>query len=186
MSDSVNPLEEMQAQFTKEGIPLPFVPPVFEPEFRSIAPWTYGTRSSLPSALYDISAFVEEAEESPAEEYLLIGHDGHGVNSYAIHYYLVYGPVALFFQVAWGGAYTDREKSAKLISQLFERLKNILELAEKCRNQGGSTIRTGRRYLLMLSQFYGGRWRLPHEEDWREEGDALQEVEDYLNSLQKS
>ncbi len=180
MSDPTNPLQEARARFADEGMPFPPVPTVFEAEFRCIAPWTYGTRPTLPASLYDIHTFVEEAAESPVDDYLLMGHDGHGINSYAMHYYLVYGPLALFVQIGWGGAYMDKAQSVNGMNQLFAELDSILPLVNTSRKTDEPLTQSDERLIVMLSQFYGLRWRLPKEETWREEGDVFQAVKDFL------
>ena len=44
---------------------------------------------------------MQEAGTEPVADYLLLGHAGHGIQSYAIHYYVVRGPLALFLQIGW-------------------------------------------------------------------------------------
>ena len=62
-----------------------------------------------------VEKFIEEALSNPDREYVAVGHAGHGINSYAMHYFLVYGPVALFAQLPWGGAYMDSTETARVI-----------------------------------------------------------------------
>jgi hypothetical protein len=48
--------------------------------------------------MYAVGSFVEQALERRCAEYVAVGHAGHGVNSYAMHYFLVYGPLRPFVQ----------------------------------------------------------------------------------------
>ena len=45
----------------------------------------------------------------------MLSHSGHGVNSYAIHYYLVQRPLRMFLQLGWGGVYDDAKEDAAKI-----------------------------------------------------------------------
>ena len=45
-------------------------------------------------------------------EYVLAGHWGHGVNSYALYYIGVWGTHRVFFRLAYGGVYGDPERDA--------------------------------------------------------------------------
>ena len=61
-----------------------------------------------------------EAVKQDIEDYVLLAHAGHGVNSYAIHVFVVHGPLALFLQVPWGGVYMDPKKSARRLADVFD------------------------------------------------------------------
>jgi len=180
VSDPMNSLQQARARFSEEGAPFPPVPGVFEAGFRHIAPWTYGTRETPPASLYHIHNFTEEAASSSVGDYLLMGHDGHGMNSYAMHYYLVYGPLALFLQVGWGGVYMDKAQSVNGMSQLFAEVSSILQLMDTPQKKHSTVARSEDRFIVMLSDFYGQRWRLPKDNSWHEEGDALAAVQDFL------
>jgi hypothetical protein len=45
-------------------------------------------------------------------DYVLAGHWGHGVNSYAVYYIGVWGTHRVFFRLAYGGVYSDPEGDA--------------------------------------------------------------------------
>ena len=57
-------------------------------------------------------------------------HAGHGVNSYAINYFLTYRAVALYTQVLWGGSYTDTERATAQVAPLFSACATLIEAAE--------------------------------------------------------
>lgn len=63
-------------------------------------------------------------------DYVAVSHAGHGVNSYAITYHLVYRELALFAQVGWGGIYMDVRKTTAAVAELFEGCGAMADLAE--------------------------------------------------------
>ena len=93
-------LEEL---LDKVGLQKVFIPSSLEGEMERISDWVFGTRGDARN-LYEFIAFVQEAATSNVDDYLLLGQAGHGMQSYAMHYYLVEGQLALFLQMAWGGA----------------------------------------------------------------------------------
>lgn len=58
-------------------------------------------------------------------------HAGHGVNSYAISYYLVLGSVRILLHLAWGGAYMDNADAAQRIQTVFRGLRHCLPEIEQ-------------------------------------------------------
>ncbi|MDQ3770714.1 MAG: hypothetical protein M3343_01315 [Actinomycetota bacterium] len=71
---------------------------------RRIDEWAYATEDIDPTKVYRFE-FPREVLTSDVENYVSFCHAGHGVNSYSINYHLIYGPVADFMQVGWGGVY---------------------------------------------------------------------------------
>ena len=59
-------------------------------------------------AMYMFEDYISEALIGTAPDYVAFCHAGHGMNSYAINYHLVDGPLALFVQAPWGGALFQR------------------------------------------------------------------------------
>lgn len=177
-----NDLQSAQTLFASEGLTLPFIPEPLKPDFKVLADWVYGTRDDSPP-LYNIRHFVQEAESAVAD-YVLVGHDGHGVNSYAMHYYLVYGPIALFVQMSWGGAYTDNEKAAQRIVNVFKQAEEVVATAVALQSSG--KLGTNDRITVILSNLYDqDRWRHSGAEDasWHNTYTALRDVQAYLDSF---
>jgi hypothetical protein len=84
--------------------------------------------------MYTFNKYPLEAIRGRAPEYVAIGHVGHGINSYAITYQLVYGPVACFVQSAWGGAYMDRVAATFETREKLDKCSKLVELAERATN----------------------------------------------------
>lgn len=72
-----------------------------------------------------------EARHAKPEEYLLFGHAGHGINSYAIHYYLVRGSLRVCLQVSWGGVFSNDAEDALRVRNYFAALAPLVTAAER-------------------------------------------------------
>lgn len=168
-----NPVcEQARQQFAAEGLPLPPIPAELAGQLRELGPWLFGTRPGTPG-LYNLDWFVEEAAGQPAD-YLLFGHAGHGLNSWAMHYYLVRGPLALFLQCAWGGAYMDRVTTTAVLAARLDLAEQLIQAAAAGR------LALPERLVVVHSDFYGARWQLTapgdEGETWRTGPAALEEA----------
>lgn len=143
------------AVFAGESLPWPFVPEVLAPALRSRGEQVFGTRDP-EVGLYSLEHYVSELAEPALGDYLLMGFDGHGLVSQALHYYLVCGPLALFVQRSHANPFADAEKSRR-------RIEGTLGLAEQIYRdvaQAESTGRlpTGKRLVIIDSDFSMSRW----------------------------
>lgn len=182
-------LEEAQQLFAQAGIPLPFIPAEMQKTFTKIEDWVYGTRSKIPW-LYEIRQYVQEVSTTPVDDYLLLGHAGHGTQSWAMHYYLVRGPLALFLQIAWGGAYTDEDKAVQEMSARFTQAEELIQAVKVACSNGN--FKPDERLIIKASDFYGSSWcrniGIPDKEGFQagilhESDDVLKEV---LSEIQGS
>src|SRR4051794_28595595 len=128
LSSNNSALEEARQLFREKGLPFPPIPDEMTPDIRRLGNWIYGTRSDEPF-LYAIDRFVDEAVVGRPKDYVLLGHSGHGTNSWALHFYLVHGPLRLFVQIGWGGAYFDDESNAQtsaLMARIFVDAETLI------------------------------------------------------------
>jgi len=114
-----------------------------------------------------IDDYIAEPATGRRGDYVLLAHAGHGVNSYALHYYLVQAPLRLFLQVAWGGVYMDAAEATADVNDCFRLAGELLEA-------GRNAVRRGRlgphdRLLVVASSFYGGYCVLPGQPEPRAE-----------------
>lgn len=175
-------VREARQLFAGEGLPFPALPPGLLGEFRNLGPWVYGTRPA-PRSLYDIEAYVREVESQAAADYVLLGHAGHGTQSWGIHLYLVHGRLAVFLQAAWGGAYMDRDEATHSVAAKFQQAAELERTMQ-------FTHRNGRRLIVVASDFQLSRWRwletAPDRQaeppQWVEAYDALAEAAALLKS----
>lgn len=148
-------IEQVREHFRDNGLAFPYIPEELGPRLIRHSEWVFATRADSP-APYDIDSFVVEACKEPELQYLLVGQDGHGINSYAMHYYLVRGPLALFVQSGWGGAYMDEEESAHAIDARFSLARQLADAVEAMAK--GGRFEPNERLVVFESDFYGGRW----------------------------
>lgn len=110
------------------GMDVPPVPEKFGATLRRRSQDAFATRE-LPWSPYEVEAWVTE---EGAPEYLLVGHAGRGVNSYAISYFLMQRNLRLFIQVGLGGVYMDAEKSRRAVCEAFSAAARLIS---QCRGQ---------------------------------------------------
>lgn len=134
--------------FERAGLVAPPVPERFAGALRLIEPWCFATRDIDPMSMYMFDRTVSDG--LAAADVVAFSHAGHGINSYAINYFLVDGPLALFAQVAWGGAYADSAESAAAVAQLFERCSALIRAMDDARMR--DALPAGR-LVVVESQF---------------------------------
>ena len=160
-------LEEARCLFSAEGLRFPPIPPDLAPRVGVLAPWVFGTRA-LTRSLYGMEWFVQEAESQPVEDYLLFGHAGHGINSWAMHYYLVRDPLMLFLQLGWSGAEMDRDDTTRRIAVAWARAETLIRAVEEAQHTGRWD--DTQHLFVVASDFSGSRWA--RRQTRRSEGDS--------------
>lgn len=118
---------------------------------------------------YNLQHYLTESEESQVEDYVVLAHSGHGVNSYAIQYYLVQGPLRMFLHLGWGGAYMNAEETAAMIRNCFSMADRIVMVVQRA-----TKFETGGRLLVVGSDFYGSCCLRPGERLQGEVSDGKQ------------
>lgn len=104
---------------------------------------------------YNLEHFVRETGRQ-ADNYAVLAHSGHGVNSYAIQYYLVHGCLRMFLHLGWGGVYMDADAEAAKISECFSMADRLVEVAEFAGKSVGI-----RCLAVVVSDLYGSYWVAP-------------------------
>lgn len=69
--------------------------------------------------IYFIQGHIHTFLHSCPEGYFLIGHAGHGVNSYAFYFSRVDKWSKLFFRLPYGGCYMDNDKMGKYVNRFL-------------------------------------------------------------------
>ena len=92
-------LEKARRLFQEVGLALPEIPEELAAGLKEQGKWLFSTRD-LEMSPYNLDHYVQEGDQAPAA-YVVLAHSGHGVNSYAIQYYLVSGPLRLFLHLGW-------------------------------------------------------------------------------------
>jgi hypothetical protein len=95
--------------------------------------------------MYAFGEYPVEAMRLGTPDYVAISHGGHGVNSYFLSYQLILGPLGLFTQIAFGGAYADPQAEIADMRDRFEAIAALIGVTERV-----MPMWDGRRRLLVL------------------------------------
>ena len=139
--------------FQEAGLAFPAVPHQLASRIRQQGQWLFSTRK-VDVSPYALSHYVHEVEVSDVENYVLLAHSGHGVNSYALQYYLVRGVLCMFLHLGWGGAYMNAKESAAIVAECFSLADELVLKVEEPKSD------RGRRLTIVASDFYGSYWSL--------------------------
>jgi hypothetical protein len=152
---------ELRRQFHDAGLPFPPLPNAWLAGLHRLAPWVYSTRSLDPGP-NDVLYYVAEAEAGIAPPSLVITHTGHGADGYYLHLFVVRGPVALFFQLTWGGPRRSGPHAAMRIARIFAELDVLLGVVSE-RSELAERGASGR-LIVLVSDLHGSGWR------WADDG----------------
>ncbi len=155
MNGSAPTISSARAKFAAQGLPFPWIPPELADRLQPVDEWLYATRTNLPSP-YDIAWFAQEVGSEPVDDYVLYGYAGRGMNSYAIHYYLVRGPLALFIQTSWGGIYTENAQASRLLARQLQQAETLANVVAAAQERG--EFQADERLIVMISDFSGANW----------------------------
>jgi hypothetical protein len=171
--------EKARRLFQTAGLAFPEIPEELAAKLRERGEWLFSTRE-IEISPYNLQHYVEESDGTLVDDYAILCHSGHAVNSYAIHYYLVRGELRLFLQLGWGGVYMDVQKSAADIDWCFG-------LADEIVWQMSAVPRPKLRFPLEIvgSDFCGSHWFAPGkdiDEDASSPGQVLAEALQWLKA----
>jgi len=79
-------LDKARQLFQSSGLPFPEIPKELAVRLKERGNWLFSTRE-IEISPYDLHHYVEECWADSVEDYAILCHSGHGVNSYAIQYY---------------------------------------------------------------------------------------------------
>jgi hypothetical protein len=105
---------------------------------------------------YDLDAVMAEAYARTGERAALLGFDGYGFNSWAMHAIWCRGPLLVGFQTAAGGAFMDAEQSRERIEASWDILSDMV--AALARLEGTGRLPAGRRLVVIDSDLRESRW----------------------------
>ena len=179
---SQSALESAYNRFRSERLPLPPIPRELESQLRQYGEWQFGTREQ-PVEFYALSPLIEEAALGAAPNYVAFGHAGHGVSSWAMHYCLVSGPLALFVQIAWGAS--TGPSSLGRIRLAFDMAGQLLVDAEDAAAAG--RLQPTDRLIVVASDWDGERWRVASpssqaDGEWKVSAHAIGDAMAWLDS----
>ena len=82
---------------------------------------------------YNFGLYVSRLARSVPDDFVLFAHSGHGINSSAIQYYLVYRPIVVYIQIPFGGVYGDIVAERAQVNASFELIGELIELVDQRR-----------------------------------------------------
>jgi hypothetical protein len=142
-------IDDARQLFTDAGLAFPPLPADLETALEPRGDSVFGTRPAEPP-LYTIEGWVEPALRG--EEFAMLGMDGHGVNSWATHFYLSRGPVTLLLQVPAGGAYMEPAETAERVEGTWGLATQLLEQVDAALSAGRWPLGRG---LIILQTGFG-------------------------------
>jgi hypothetical protein len=183
MSDqtTASPIEQARSQFASEQLPFPEIPYHLAQRLRAVGEHLF-TTAKTEMGPYMLGAYSGPVlDNADHEDFAVIGFDGHGINSWAVHYYLVERGLALFLQRPWGGAYTDPDEARAPVEQAFAWAARLRAAVKQAVDAG--LIPAGWRLAVVLSAFGSESWGwVPSPSpgfddlDWHADGDVQQDA----------
>ncbi len=124
--------DSMTAAFGGQALPVPPVPQTLRQALKQRESWCWATRGVSSSDMYLFRPYpVHGVFAGQATDYAAVNHSGHGVNSYAVTYQLVYRGIAIFTQVEWGGIYLDNAAAARRMADVFAQCDRLITMADE-------------------------------------------------------
>ena len=161
--DPMADIDEARRLFAEAGLAFPKAPDRLAARLKKRGDWLFSTRA-IKTSPYELDDYVNE---TPGRDYAVLAHSGHGINSYAIQYYLVQRPLRLFLHLPWGGVYVDAEAVAADIRECFSLADEIVAALPNAGHLLPDTWLT-----IVGSNFYGSHWAVSDEVHGRNERSA--------------
>lgn len=134
-------MQELSDAFAKARLPEPPIPRTLRPGLAAFGPWNFATRPMDAMDMYLFRSYLVEALCADVEPYVAVSHAGHGVNSYALNYHLVYGPLLLFTQAHFGGIYSDPDRDRAEVARQFRECADLITAVDKLGDETPRRIR---------------------------------------------
>ena len=104
--------------FRSAGLAFPTLPDELAVKLQERDQWVFSTRP-IRIWPYELDRYVNQSQRRQIRDYALLSHSGHGINSYAIQYYLVLGRLRMFLHLGWGGVDEDPRKRRRRFAPVF-------------------------------------------------------------------
>lgn len=171
-------LEKARATFLKAGLAFPQIPEALACQLVERERWVFSTRE-VTMWPYEIDPYVEESYDPPPP-YVVLANAGYGINTYALTYYLVFGPLRLFLHLSWGGIYSNAEMDAADIKKCFYLADEIMSAA-----MTSGKLRPDECLTIVCSDFYVSHWGLSAPGNIRRSRPTMREPSDLLAKILK-
>ena len=133
-------LANAQQLFAQQGLPFPALPQTLASALQEHSPTLFGTQALDASPTTWGQLRSGGAGHPATPDSLVLGIDGHGTNSWALHYFVTLGPLALFI-AAWGGAYMEADQARDKIRRVFAWADTLTQRVQRLQQAGPRLIR---------------------------------------------
>jgi hypothetical protein len=100
----------LRDQFSLAQLAEPVWPDGLIVSVEQAADWMLSSGHNAPP--YQLQEYVEQFVDDPTTDRLIVAHNGHGANSWALCHYVVHQRIGVFIHSAWGGAATSSDGEA--------------------------------------------------------------------------
>lgn len=174
-------LRAFAERYEEQALPLPPLPETMLDELRVLGEAAATTRTGATPGPYAIRWFVDEVLADAAPDYCLFGEDGHGLNSYGFHWYLVAGHAAIFVQVAYGGVYQANDVAGRTLGELYDAARVLIDAVIVAADAG--KLPKDQRIVVVESFTMGSMWTMHHpgkEPAWQSSAEPFQAAAEAL------
>ena len=175
------PLEQARLLMQDAGLPMPPVPKQIADQLhRPYNASYFTTRQSAPGP-WDFMWFLQEVENETPDQYMVLGMDGHGVESAATHFYLVEDDLAIFHQSPLSSpSHPDIEDT---LSDQYDLIAIMAVAITQAKGKG--YLPDDGRVVIVRPGNQPSAWGIQPAPgkpvDWQETSDPLLDVCDWLN-----
>ena len=175
------PLEQVRTLMLDAGLPMPPVPrQIADQLHRPDSASYFTTRESAPGP-WDLMWFLQEVENKTPAQYLVLGIDGHGVESAATHFYLVEDDLAIFHQSQLASPYHPEPEDT--LADQYDLIAIMAVAISQAKEKG--YLPDDSRIVIARPGNLPPAWGIQPAPgkpvDWQETTDPLLDVSDWLN-----
>ena len=145
-------IKKARKLFKESGLAFPKIPKELAQRLKQQREWLFSTRK-INISPYNLDYYIHELDVPDVKDYAIVAHSGHGVNSYAIQYYLVYGDLRILLHLGWGGVYMDAKETTAKIFKCFSLADEIIAA-----HKTTESLKVDDRITIVGSDFYGSYW----------------------------
>lgn len=159
-------VEKARQLFKDAKLAFPMIPGELAARLKEHDKWLFSTRE-IEISPYNLQHYICEIDEVHVEDYVVLSHSGHGVNSYALQYYIVHGSLEMFLHLEWGGVYKEAEKATADIRDCFSLTDEIVPAT-----QTAGKLQVGDRLRIVGSDLNGSYWFVSGKLERKEDVDS--------------
>ncbi|MBI4537684.1 MAG: hypothetical protein HY712_06980 [candidate division NC10 bacterium] len=147
----------LEALLAEAGLPMPPMPERAAARLKERAAWCFSTRA-MKEPPENLMHYVRKAIGGASPDYVLVARTGPHASAWALHYYLVQGPLQLFLRIGWASALPEGERARDLA-------RDCLDLAHDLVGTLPAAVRAGKlsragRLTVVATDIGEGFWEV--------------------------